>query len=177
MTAKKRNQKAETPVEAQEEVSADTREPKSVGRPTEYDPAYSKQVEKLCELGATDEEIADFFGVSTRTIYRWKLDHDEFCQAIKLGKETADNRVERSLYQKATGFFYTEEQAFKIKIGQYKEEVEVVEVQKFQPADTTAQMFWLKNRRKDDWRDKQEHEVSGSLNITGIERKIVEAGD
>jgi hypothetical protein len=147
------NHKAEKPLDEPQKPEA-----KPVGRPSDFDEAYVKQVEKLCHLGATDEEIAEFFGVSTRTIYRWKLDHDEFCQAIKLGKEAADNRVERSLYQKATGYFFTEQQAFKLKIDQYKEEVEVVDVEKFQPADTTAQIFWLKNRRKDDWRDKQDHE-------------------
>ena len=128
------------------------------GRPTEYKDEYVLQAEKLCMLGATDEEVADFFGVSTRTIYRWKLEHDEFCQALKVGKAAADERIERSLYQKASGYFYTEEQAFKIKVEQHKEEVEVVPVEKYAPPDTTAQIFWLKNRKRDDWRDKQEIE-------------------
>ena len=131
------------------------------GRPTEYQPEYAAQVEKLCQLGATDSEIADFFGVSVRTIHRWKIEHEEFCHSIKSGKEKADERVERSLYQKATGYDYTEEQAIKIKVEQHKEEVEVVQITKHAPADTTAAIFWLKNRRKDQWRDKQEHEVTG----------------
>lgn len=132
-----------------------------VGRPSEFDPAYVEQAAKLCALGATDDEMADFFGIHRSTLYRWKLDHPEFCDAIKSAKEIADERVERSLYQKATGFDYTEEQAIKIKVEQHKEEVEVVEVRKHSPADTTAAIFWLKNRRKDHWRDKQDHEHSG----------------
>lgn len=131
------------------------------GRPTEYQPEYAVQAEKLCLLGATDSEIAEFFNVSVRTIHRWKLEHEEFCHSIKSGKEKADERVERSLYQKATGYDYTEEQAIKIKVEQHKEEVEVVQVNKHAPADTTAAIFWLKNRRKDQWRDKQEHELTG----------------
>lgn len=131
-----------------------------IGRPTEYEPEYAVQAEKLCLLGATDSEIAEFFNVSVRTIHRWKLEHEEFCHSIKSGKEKADERVERSLYQKATGYDYTEEQAIKIKVEQHKEEVEVVQVNKHAPADTTAAIFWLKNRRKDQWRDKQEHELT-----------------
>lgn len=137
-----------------------TEEQDQGGRPTDYRDEYVAQVEKLCALGATDSEIGEFFGVSTRTVYRWKLDHEGFCQAINAGKEKADERVVRSLYQKATGYDYVEEQAIKIKVDQHKEEVEVVEVTKHQPADTTAQVFWLKNRRKEDWRDKHDHTLS-----------------
>jgi hypothetical protein len=127
-----------------------------VGRPTAYDDSYAEQALKLCNLGATDDELADFFKVHRATIYRWKHEHQEFCDAVKVGKEVADERVERSLYQKATGYEITEEQAVKLKVEQYKEEVEVVEVRKHIPADTTAQIFWLKNRRGGEWRDKSE---------------------
>jgi hypothetical protein len=149
------------------------------GRPTDFDPAYVEQAAKLCALGATDDEMADFFGIHRATLYRWKLDHPEFCDAIKSAKDIADERVERSLYQKATGYNFTEEQAIKIKKAQHEEEIEVVEVTKHSPADTTAAIFWLKNRRKDLWRDKQEHELSGpnggpiETAVTVIERRIV----
>jgi hypothetical protein len=128
----------------------------SRGRPTVFLPEYAEQAAKLCNLGATDDEMADFFAVHRSTIYRWKLEHPEFCDAIKSAKDVADERVERSLYQKATGYNVTEEVAVKLKVDQYKEEVEVVEVDKHVPADTTAAIFWLKNRRKDHWRDKNE---------------------
>lgn len=137
------------------------------GRPTEFDDAYVEQAAKLCEFGATDDEMAEFFGIAVRTLYRWKLDHPEFCHAIKVAKEVADERVERSLYQKATGYNYTEQQAIKIKKAQYEEEVEVVDVEKHVPADTPAAIFWLKNRRKEQWRDKQEVEHTGSMDIKG----------
>src|SRR3546814_984151 len=79
------------------------------GRPASYKKAFAKQAQKLCELGATDQEIADFFEVDVRTVYRWKHDHDEFCQALKAGKEIVDERVERSLYQRAIGYERSEE--------------------------------------------------------------------
>jgi hypothetical protein len=131
-----------------------------VGRPTDFKPEFVEQVAKLCELGATDEEIGAFFNVSTRTIYRWKNEIPEFCQAIKTGKGAADERVERSLYQKATGYYVVEQESHKLKIDQYKEEIEVVDVEKYVQPDTTAGIFWLKNRRPDEWRDKKEVEVT-----------------
>lgn len=138
-----------------------------VGRPSEYRDEYVEQAAKLCALGATDDEMADFFGIHRATLYRWKLEYPEFCDAIKSAKAIADERVERSLYQKATGYDFTEEQAIKIKVEQHKEEVEVVEVRKHSPADTTAAIFWMKNRRPAEWRDKQEVEHSGTvINVT-----------
>jgi len=130
------------------------------GRPTAYKKEYAKQAAQLCALGATDDEMAEFFGVHRATLYRWKLDHQDFCDSIKAAKDVADERVERSLYQKATGYETTEEQAIKVKTGQHEEVVEVVQVRKHVPADTTAAIFWLKNRRKDDWRDKTETDVT-----------------
>lgn len=131
------------------------------GRPTEFKSEFVEQAEKLCALGATDEEVADFFDVSSRTIYRWKNIYPEFCQALKAGKDAADERVVRSLYQQATGYYYTEKEAIKVKDGQHVERVEVVEVEKYAPGQPTPAIFWLKNRRKDEWRDKQDHEHSG----------------
>lgn len=149
------------------------------GRPTDFDPEMIAQAEKLCALGATDDEMADFFGVHRSTLYRWKLDHPDFCDAIKTAKEAADERVERSLYQKATGYTVTEQQAVKIKTGKDSEAVETVEVERHVPADTTAAIFWLKNRRKDQWKDKHEHEhgLTGELSelltrIDGSTRSI-----
>lgn len=153
----------------------DNEQPEEVhagGRPTAYKPEYVAQVEKLCALGATDDELADFFEVHRSTIYRWKLEHPEFCDAIKTAKEIADERVERSLYQKATGYNVKEEQAVKLKVDQYKEEVEVVEVEKHIPADTTAAIFWMKNRRSGKWKDKQEHEHGITSELAAILSRV-----
>lgn len=146
----------------------------SRGRPTRYRDEFAEQAAKLCDLGATDHELANFFKVHVATVYRWKLDHPDFCEALKSGKHFADERVERSLFQKATGYDATEEQAVKIKIEQHKETVVVVEVRKHVAADTTAAIFWLKNRRPADWRDKQEIEHGGTMTVNKVERVIVD---
>lgn len=142
--------------------------PTKMGRPTDYDPDYAAQAEKLCLLGATDPELADFFGVSSRTIARWKLQHEDFCQAVKAGKDYADEGVTRSLYQKAKGYTYTEQVAIKVKSVEYAdgkkvaetEDIKVVDVERHALPDTTAQIFWLKNRRKAEWRDRVETAVT-----------------
>lgn len=129
------------------------------GRPSDYKPEYAKQAEKLAQLGATDQEVASFFDVDVRTVYRWKHDHDDFCHALKVGKEIADDRVERSLYQKAIGY---EQQEVKIFMPANAEEpVYAPFVAKISP-DTTAAIFWLKNRRSQEWRDKRETELTGA---------------
>lgn len=143
-------------------MADDTKESAPFGRPTEFKQEYIEQAVKLCELGATDDEIANFFNVHRSTIYRWKLEYPDFCDAIKSAKENADERVERSLYQKATGYNVKQEQAIKVKLEQHREGVEVVEVETHVPADTTAAIFWLKNRRKDQWRDKQDVQLTGA---------------
>lgn len=145
----------------------------SGGRPTSYEPEFAARAEKACERGATDMELADLFHVDVRTIYRWKLEFPEFCQAIRVGKETADHRVERSLYERANGYEWVEQQAIKVKVGQFEERVEIVEVERKAPPDATSAVFWLKNRKPADWRDKQEHQHTGNL-VHSVEVTIVD---
>ena len=78
------------------------------GRPSKFKPEFIAQAEKLCRLGATDMELADFFEVEVRTLYRWKSENEQFCQALKSGKDEADDRVERSLYARANGYEHDE---------------------------------------------------------------------
>ena len=133
----------------------------------------AKQVEKLCVLGAVDREIADFYDMPEREFYRQKLADEHLAQALKTGKEHADSRVERSLFQRAVGFYYTEQQAFKIKTGRDEEAVEVVNVERYQVADTTAQIFWLKNRKRLEWtqtgelNDPQANSTNVTINLAG----------
>lgn len=126
------------------------------GRPSSYKPEFAEQAAKLCELGATDVELAGFFEVATVTIWRWQSAHSEFCKALKRGKEAADNRVENSLYHRAVGYTFDSEKVFQSQ-GQIVRTATIEHV----PPDTTAAIFWLKNRRREEWRDKQEHEHSG----------------
>jgi hypothetical protein len=145
------------------------------GRPTAYKPEYVEQATKLCKLGATDAELADFFKVNTTTIWRWQAAHAEFCNALKRGKEAADERVERSLFSRATG--YTHE-AVKIFMPAGAREPVYAKYQEHCPPDTTACIFWLKNRRADQWRDIQKHEHGkpGEFdNLNATDRESVRA--
>lgn len=151
--------------------------PVPVGRPSTFREEFVEQTAKLCALGATDDDLADFFDVSPRTLNRWKATHPEFMQALRRGKDPADDRVEASLYQKALPREIEEEQAIKLKEVTYNdsgkrlkevERVEVVKVRKFVPADTTAIIFWLKNRRPDQWRDVHKVEHSGAVALASL---------
>lgn len=126
------------------------------GAPSPYKPEYCEQAQKLCQLGATDREVADFFEVDERTIYRWKHAHPEFCQALKVGKEVADERVEQALYRKAIGYKHDA-----VKIFNDQGSPLVVDYVEHVAPDTTACIFWLKNRKRAEWRDKVDHELTG----------------
>jgi hypothetical protein len=146
-----------------------------VGRPSKYQAAFAAQAQKLSALGATDQELADFFEIEVRTLYRWKHDHDEFCQALKAGKETADDRVERSLYQRAIGY---EQEEVKIFMPSGAESPVYAPFRAKVAPDVTAAIFWLKNRRKEDWRDVSRTEHTGKDgNAIEVEQKVREDAD
>lgn len=132
------------------------------GRPSKYKPEYDEQAAKLCALGATDSDLADFFGVTVRTIDNWKAQHEGFFRSLKDAKEAADARVERSLYQRAIGYqtdavkIFMPAGADKPVYAPYRENV--------QP-DTAAAIFWLKNRKRQEWQDKMQQEQSGTVRI------------
>lgn len=128
------------------------------GRPSPYKPEFAEQAAKLCELGATDYELAKFFNVCTRTVQRWRIEHEEFCRAVIAGKDAADERVERSLYNRAVGYTFESEKVF-----QFQGAIVRAATEEHVPPDPGAAMNWLKNRRADKWRDKQDHEHGGAI--------------
>lgn len=142
------------------------------GRPSSYKAEFAEQAEKLCLLGATDADLASFFKVSEVTINAWKTRHPDFLKSLKVGKAEADTRVERSLYHRATGYSHPEDRIFNNNGAAM-----VIPTTKHYPPDTAAGIFWLKNRRPDEWRDKQDVNLNGNLAITAIERTIVKAGN
>lgn len=141
-----------------------------MARPSKFKEEFIPQAEKLCKLGATDVEVADFFDVDVRTLYRWKGENDAFCHALKAGKDVADERVERSLYARANGYEHEE-----VDIRVLNGEIVQTPIRKFYPPDTTACIFWLKNRKSAEWRDKVEQEHSGTVQIGRIVREVVRA--
>lgn len=130
------------------------------GRPTKYKEEYAEQTYKLCLLGATDADLANFFEVDEATINRWKNDHPEFCESVKKGKEIADATVAEKLYHRAIGYEHPEDKIFNDSGTPL-----IVPTTKHYPPDPTAAIFWLKNRQKDKWRDKQDVNLSGDVQI------------
>ena len=122
-----------------------------MARPTKYQEAYAEQARKLCLLRYTDAELADFFEVSEATINNWKLEYPEFLESIKKGKAVADAEVSDRLYQRAMGFVAPD-----IDIRVIENRIVETPLKKYYPPDTTAAIFWLKNRQKDKWREKQD---------------------
>jgi hypothetical protein len=133
-----------------------TKKKSNAGAPTKYKPEYNEQVYKLCLLGATDKETADIFGICEATLNNWKEDYPGFLESIKRGKTDADANVAKSLYKRATG--YTVDT---VKVFQFQGEPVIVPVVEEIAPDTGAAMAWLKNRRKEQWRDRQDIEHTG----------------
>lgn len=111
------------------------------------------RLQALARDGLTDDQLSVKMGISPATLYRWKKDHCEICEALKRGKEVVDIEVENALLKRALGYDYTEEKVEVSKDGG-KKSVKTVQVVKHVPPDVTAQIIWLKNRKPDRWRDK-----------------------
>lgn len=144
----------------------DESEKKKRGRKSLYQEEYANQALKLCLLGATDKELAEFFSVSEQTLNKWKKDFPEFLESLKKGKSIADANVASKLYNRAIGYDY-EEKHYETKQPKKDVPPELVEakrIRKHVPADTTAAIFWLKNRQPEKWRDRKE--VDANVNLS-----------
>lgn len=122
-------------------------------------------IESWARDGLTDEQIAKNIGISRSTLNEWKKKYPDISDTLKRGKEVVDVEVENSLLKRSLGFTTTEvtrERALNPETGKFKLVVTKA-VTKEIPPDTTAQIFWLKNRRPDLWRDKQNVELSGEI--------------
>ena len=141
-----------------------------VGRPSKYDEKYASQAVKLCALGATDADLADFFEVSVSTLNLWKIEHKEFSESLKLGKEPADNRVKNALYHRALGYSHPEDD-----IRVVNGEIVITPTIKHYPPDTTACIFWLKNRLPEEFRANPEPGDDDYIAPVKIEVSVVDA--
>lgn len=134
-------------------------EKRPTGRPTKYKEEYATTVVKHAMLGVTNEELARVvFEVPLKTLERWISRHEDFRGALKRGREEADTGVAASLYRRALGYSHDAEKIF------YDPKTAAVTKVKFTQRyapDTIACIFWLKNRRPDLWRDKQNVELVG----------------
>ena len=119
------------------------------GRPTAYRREFCELAHNYCLLGATNAELAGFFDVSPRTIDNWIASHPAFAEAVREGRVVADARVARCLYERAVGWRGTVERTV-LHDGQERTLKNVVQY----PPDTRACIFWLRNRRRGAWSEK-----------------------
>ena len=122
------------------------------------------KVEGWARDGLTDEQIADKIGIKRQTLYDWKKKYSVFSDTLKGAKEVVDRKVENALYRNATGYEYeevTKEYVYNPVTGE-REFVTTKVVTKNVPPNTTAQIFWLKNRKPNEWRDKKQTELTGA---------------
>lgn len=124
---------------------------RKVGRPSKFKLEFIDQAKKLCKLGLTDKELAEFFEVAESTLNLWKREHPGFSESLKGGKAIADAEVVEKLYQRATGYEHPEDD-----IRAVNGEIVITPTIKHYPPDTTAAIFWMKNRQPQKWRDKVE---------------------
>ena len=138
------------------------------GRPSKYDAVFHPLlVESLARNGLINPQIAERMGIATSTLSKWMNDYPEFSDALKRGREEPDDRVEASLLKRATGYRYQEvTKEVKGKGEDIEPELSVTKVVTKEVApDPTSMIFWLKNRRPDRWRDKQDVNLSGGISI------------
>ena len=120
-------------------------------------------IEGWARDGLTDEQIASNMGVAYSTLRTWRDKYSALSAALKSGKEVVDRLVENALLKKATGELRTIRKPIKVKEVLYeegkriseKEHIEYADEEIYIPPDTTAQIFWLKNRKPEEWRDKR----------------------
>lgn len=123
--------------------------PQRAGRKSGYDKVNLEHIKFLVEKACTDFEICQFLKISRETFYAWQREHPEFSDALKNWKKNADERVERSLFERAMGYSHPSEEVF-CAFGK----VTRVNTIKHYPPSEVACIFWLKNRRPDLYRDK-----------------------
>ena len=131
-----------------------------------YNPDYHDDwAWSLALKGATDQELAEAFGVSKRTILRWKNEHPSFAEAYQRGKDVADAKVKKALYQRAIGYEVIEKEStvdVDPKTGESKP-VRVKTITKQIAPDTMAIMYWLNNRSKGEFAQRQEVTLGGEV--------------
>lgn len=129
------------------------------GRPSKFNDQIKETILGLYKNGKTDKEVARTIGVSLRTINNWKGKDPAFLHTIKEMKSVADDLVVASLFQRACGYSHADE---KIHFSEYGDITRAKTIKHY-PPDTTAAIFWLKNRQPDEWREKKD---DGEINIT-----------
>jgi hypothetical protein len=134
------------------------------GRPTLYRPEYVEQAHDYCLLGATNDELAGYFGVAPRSVDCWLQAHPEFARAVRNGRDVADAQIARRLQQRAMGYDYVTK-----KIVVCRGESVKVDHTVHIPPDVQAGIFWLRNRRRKQWRERAKPEPASGLTLAELE--------
>lgn len=133
------------------------------------------EIEGMARDGARDEDIYKALGISRQTYYNWIAKYPEFAEAVKRGKAVIDAEVENELLTNAMGRVYWEETQELAMVrneetGQQEQKlITTKRVRKYVKPDTTAQIFWLKNRKPNVWRDKQHIEHEGQIGVKDLD--------
>lgn len=135
---------------------------RKAGQPTKFTSINLSEVTHYAQCGYTDQELADIFTVTRTTISNWKKSYPEFFDTLKKGKLIADSKVEASLYQRACGYSHPE-----IYLSNYLGKVTKTPIIKHYPPDPVSMIFWLKNRKSAEWRDKAK-ESESPVNVNNI---------
>ena len=122
---------------------------------------YLKEIEKWCGDGATNEDIWTRLKIGKTTFYTYMKKYPELKELLKRTKDVVDGEVENALFKRAMGYEYDEITVETDEQGREKTKV----IKKQIAADVTAQIFWLKNRQPAKWRDKQDVDIQGGVNI------------
>jgi len=142
----------------------------AVGRPSKLDTLNMEAVELLAKKGFTDKEMAKVFGVTEQTFNNWKKKNKSFFESLKDWKSVADERVERSLYERAVGYSHPDTK-FATYEGKITDSQEYI---KHYAPDPTAIIFWLKNRKREEWKDRwEDDQESKDEQITKLEISVV----
>lgn len=134
-----------------------------MARPEKWKDEFVRIAEGAAKLGATDREVAEMLGISERTLNNWKHTRPELVEALRVGKDAADQRVESSLYHRAVGYTFDSEKVF-----QFQGQIVRTATKEHIPPDTTAAIFWLKNRKPGEWRDVRTIEGTVNHQLAGL---------
>lgn len=138
-----------------------------------YDPSVLETARQMAANGATTCEMADHFGVPPTSIELWAACHEEFAAALKVGRAMADDRVERAWYNRCVGYTYESEKIITEK-SEAGTSVIHVPTREHIPPDAAACAAWLRNRRPENWNEKYNLDVRGTINHRADEGPVLD---